>query len=59
MTRSTTAANTRAAHAALNGSLDIDSDFDRFLLIDDTDEFTAEIRFIFREQFRRNREVLS
>lgn len=59
MTRSTIAADTRAAHAALNRPQESDHEFDRYLLVDDTDEFATEIRFIFREHFRRNREALS
>ena len=59
MTRSSIAADTRAAYAALTRPQHSDHEFDRYLLIDDTDEFTTEIRFIFREHFRRNREVLS
>jgi hypothetical protein len=39
MIGSITAADTRAAHAALDRPQDSDRNFDRHLLIDDTDEF--------------------
>jgi hypothetical protein len=57
MTRSMQAAGTRAAQAALNPARD--SDFDRYLLVEDTDDFTTEIRTILRERFPRGGEVLS
>ena len=57
MTRSTHAAGTRAAHAALTPAHE--SDFDRYLLVEDTDDFTTEIRTILRERFPRGGEVLS
>ena len=51
------AAGTRAAQAALNRPQA--AEFDRYLLIDDTDDFTTEIRTILRERFPRGLEVLS
>ena len=57
MTRGTHAAGTRAAHAALTPAQELE--FDRYLLIDDTDDFTTEIRTILRERFPRGWEVLS
>jgi hypothetical protein len=57
MTRSTQAAGTRAAQPALQPARE--SQFDRFLLADDTDDFTGEIRTLLRESFPRGREVLS
>jgi hypothetical protein len=57
MTRSTHAAGTRAAHAALTPAEE--SNFDRYLLIEDIDDFTSEIRTIVRERFPRGGEVLS
>jgi hypothetical protein len=59
MTRSSLAAETRAAHAALNRPQVNDHEFDRYLIIDDTDEFTTEIRTILRERSPRALEVLS
>jgi len=52
---STTAADTRAAHAALTRPPI--QDFDRFLLIDDSDEDATEIRTIMRERSPRALEV--
>jgi hypothetical protein len=57
MTRSTHAAGTRAAPAALTPAQE--SQFERYLLIDDTDDFTTEIRTILRDRFPRGQEVLS
>jgi hypothetical protein len=57
MTRSTIAAGTRAAHAALTPAED--SQFDRYLLIEDIDDFSSEIRTILRERSPRGGEVLS
>jgi hypothetical protein len=57
MTRSTHAAGTRAAHAALTPAEQ--SDLDRYLLVDDSDDFTTEIRTILRERFPRGGEGLS
>ena len=56
MTRSTHAAGTRAAQAALTPAHD--TEFDRYLLIEDVDDFTSEIRTILRERFPRGGEVL-
>ena len=56
MTRSTHAAGTRAAQAALTPAHD--TDFDRYLLVEDFDDFTSEIRTIMRERFPRGGEVL-
>jgi hypothetical protein len=50
MIRSVRPAATRAAPAALTQPHD--TDFDRYLLIDDTDEFITEIRTIVRERSR-------
>ncbi len=55
MERSTQAAETRAAQAALTRPLV--QDFDRFLLIDDTDDDISEIRTILRERSPRGLEV--
>jgi hypothetical protein len=55
MTRSTHAAGTRAAQAALTPANE--SDFDRYLLIEDSDDSTNEIRIILRERFPRGQEV--
>jgi hypothetical protein len=57
MTRGTHAAGTRAAHAALTPAPE--SEFDRYLLVDDSDDVTTEIRTILRERFPRGDEVLS
>jgi hypothetical protein len=57
MTRSTHAAGTRAAQAALTPARE--SDFDRFLLVEDVDDFTFEIRTILRERSPRGREALT
>ena len=57
MTRGTHAAGTRAAQAALNPAQD--SEFDRYLLIEDIDDFTSEIRTIVRERSPRGLEVPS
>jgi hypothetical protein len=57
MTRSTHAAGTRAAPAALTPAQE--SDFDRYLLVDDSDDFTTEIRTLLFERFPRGGEVLS
>jgi hypothetical protein len=54
---STLAADQRAAQAALTRPLI--QDFDRFLLIDDTDEDRSEICTILRECSPRGLEVLS
>jgi hypothetical protein len=56
MTRSPQAAGTRAAQAALTPAQE--SDFDRYLLIEDVDDFTSEIRTILRERSPRGGEVL-
>ena len=59
MNRSITAADTRAAQAALNRPLNTEfDDLDRYLLVDDTDESVTEIRTILRERSPRL-EVLS
>jgi hypothetical protein len=50
-------AGTRAAPAALTPAGD--SEFDRYLLVEDIDDFTTEIRTIVRERFPRGLEVLS
>ena len=55
MTRSTHAAGTRAAQAALTPA--DESEFDRYLLVEDVDDFTTEIRTILRERFPRALEV--
>jgi len=57
MTRSTHAAGTRAAQAALTPAHD--TDFDHYLLIEDVDDFTSEIRTILRERSPRGLEVPS
>ena len=57
MTRSTQAAATRAAQAALTRPQD--EDFDRYLLIDDRDEDLTEIVSILRERSPRGLGVLS
>jgi hypothetical protein len=57
MKRGTHAAGTRAAQAALTPARD--ADFDRYLLVDDTDDVATEIRTILRECFPRRGEVLS
>jgi hypothetical protein len=57
MTRSTSAAGTRAAQAALTPAQD--SDFDRYLLVDDTDDVTTEIAIFMRERCPREGEVRS
>ena len=55
MTRSIHAADTRAAQAALPRP----EDFDRYLLIDDSEEYSSEITTILRERSPRGLEVLS
>jgi hypothetical protein len=55
--RSTQAADTRAAQAALT-RLPYDS-FDRYLLIDDSDEDITHIISVVRECSRRGSEVMS
>jgi hypothetical protein len=57
MKRSTLAAETRAAQAAFTRPLV--QDFDRFLLIEDTDDVTTEIHTLVRERSPRTLEVLS
>jgi hypothetical protein len=57
MTRGTHAAGTRAAHAALEPAPE--SDFDRYLLVEDFDDVSTDIRTIMRERFPRGGEVLS
>jgi hypothetical protein len=57
MIRSAQAAGTRAAPAALNPARD--ADFDRFLLIEEIDDETTDIRILLRERFPRGPEVLS
>jgi hypothetical protein len=57
MTRGTHAAGTRAAQAALTPAQD--SQFDRYLLIEDVDDVTTEIRTILRERSPRGGEVVS
>ncbi len=57
MNRSTPAAATRAAHAALHRPQD--EDFDRYLLIDDSDDDIAEIVTFLRERSPRALEVVS
>jgi hypothetical protein len=57
MTRSAHAAGERAAHAALEPARD--SDFDRFLLVEELDDVTTEIQVILRERFPRALEVPS
>jgi hypothetical protein len=57
MTRSTAAAGTRAAQAALTPANE--SAFDRYLLIEEIDDFTSEIRTILLERSPRGGEVLS
>jgi hypothetical protein len=57
MTRSITAAATRAAHAALTRSQD--EDFDRYLLIDDSEEDLSAIFSVLQERTPRGLEVLS
>lgn len=52
---STHAAETRAAQAALTRPLV--QDFDRYLLIDDSDEHATEIRTLLRERSQRRPEV--
>jgi hypothetical protein len=51
------AAGTRAAQAALTPAQE--SEFDRYLLIEDVDDFTSEIHIILRERSPRGGEVLS
>ena len=55
MNRSTSAAATRAAQAALTRP----EDFDRYLLIEDTGDDTFEIHTLLRERSPRALEVLS
>lgn len=57
MNRSNTAAEQRAASAALIRPQD--EDFDRYLLIDDSDEYGTEIHTLLRERTPRGLEVLS
>ena len=58
MTQSSlTAAETRAALAALNRPQASDEGFDCFLLIDDTDEDMTEITTVLRERSPRGLEV--
>ena len=57
MTRSTHAAGTRAAHAALTRRQD--QEFARYLLIDEIDDFASEIRTILRERSPRGGEMLA
>ena len=57
MIRSSHAADTRAAQAALTRPLV--QDFDRFLLLDDSSDDTAVISTILAERFPRGMEVLS
>jgi hypothetical protein len=57
MIRSAHAAATRAASAALTQPLD--TEFDRYLVIDDTDELATEIRTLLCERGQRAVEVLS
>ena len=58
MTRSSTsAADRRAAQAALSRPKHADHDFDRYLLIDDTDEFITEIHTVLRKHRPRFTEV--
>ena len=57
MNRSTSAAATRAAQAALTRPQD--EDFDRYLIIDDRDDDLTEILCIFRERSPRGLAVLS
>jgi len=60
MTRSITAADTRAAQAALTRPLSHQADeCDRILVIDDTDDHITEIRTLLRERSPRGLEVLS
>jgi hypothetical protein len=60
MTRGTQAAGTRAAHAALTRPRTLEgAEFDRYLLVEDTDDFTSEIRTILRERSPRGLEVAS
>ncbi len=56
---SSTAAETRAAHAALTRLPVPDEDFDCYLLIDDTDEDITEIHTLMRERSPRGPEVRS
>jgi hypothetical protein len=57
----THAAGTRAAHAALDTAPGSGhgSEFDRYLLVEDVDDDTTEIRTILRERFPRGLEVPS
>ena len=57
MGRSTHAAEQRAAFAALHRPQD--EDFDRYLLIDDCDEYACEISTILSERSPRGLEVCS
>jgi hypothetical protein len=57
MTRSTHAAGTRAAQAVLTPAQE--SDFDRYLLVEDADDVSSEIRTILRERCPRGLEVQS
>ena len=57
MIRSAQAAGTRAAQAALNPAPD--TDLDRFLLIEELDDVTTDIRVILCDRFPRGLEVPS
>ena len=57
MNRSQQAAATRAAPAALTRPQGSYDEFDRYLLIDDTDEDASEIRTLMRERAPRGSEV--
>jgi hypothetical protein len=59
MIRRLTSAEQRAAQAALPRVQDTDPTFDRYLLIDDTDDVHSEIVTIVRECSPRGLEVLS
>jgi hypothetical protein len=56
---STPTADTRAAQAALARPSHPELEFDRYLLVEDTDDFTSEIRTILAERSPRRLEVLS
>jgi hypothetical protein len=51
MRRGARAAGTRAAHAGLTPARDWD--FDRYLLIEDHDDVSSEIRTLLQERFPR------
>jgi hypothetical protein len=59
MIRRLTSAEQRAAQAALTRLHDTDPSFDRYLLIDDTDDVHSEIVTVLRERAPRALEVLS